>query len=225
MQTTPVPEASVSRYTVDIDLLSPDHSLNQPQIWHRQPGEPLTAYQYFKIFLRLGEGLAKERTLNRVAKQTRRAASYIGQLSFTYNWTIRAKAYDKYWLDREDQARKAAIDENERQWAARTKELRETEWQMSQAMLEKVRQMLRVPLFRETIEETIDGIDPDGRIIIKQVIINEPLDWGATDIARFFEVASKMARLATGQETERKKLKIDVTRMSDEELDEIIANS
>jgi hypothetical protein len=41
-------------------------------------------------------------------------------------------------------------------------------------------------------------------------------------MAKFFEIGSKIARLATGQETDRKKIKIDFGKLSDAELDELL---
>ena len=192
------------------------------RIWYRldAAGESQHAYAYFKAYL----AMQAPRNISRLARHLRMQRSGIARFASIYNWAQRAAAYDDWHTDIELTRMRRNAERRERVWEERRDEQREAEWQIAQALLDKVRQMLTVPLFTETVTEMLKGIDPDGRIIVEQVIRYEPLDWGATDMARFFDVASKMARLATGMDTDQKKLRIDVSTLTDDELERLAAN-
>jgi hypothetical protein len=187
-------------------------------VWRRQNGEPATAYGYFKLYL----NQPTPRKLDKTAKQARVTRSALSVYCAKYKWVERAAAYDDNESTKELERKRRWREAKDLEWSARRDKQREDEWNIAQQFMAKVRQMLSVPLFREEITEYLDGLDEQGRIIIKQVIINEPLDWSPSDMAKFFEVAAKMARLATGMDTDRKRIKIDVSALSDEELDELI---
>jgi hypothetical protein len=186
--------------------------------WRKLPDEPNRAYQYFKLYL----GLPVPRKLDRVAAKTRLSRGAIGAYSAKYKWLERADAYDNNENNKELEKKRRHREKIDEQWLERRDEQRQQEWDIAQQFLNKVRQMLNTPLFRETVTEYLDSLDPQGRIIIKQVITYEPLDWSPSDMAKFFEIGSKIARLATGQETDRKKIKIDFGKLSDAELDELL---
>jgi hypothetical protein len=185
--------------------------------WRRLENEPITAYSYFKHYLTLPQ----PRKVARLAVQLRLHRQGLARYCATYKWVDRAAAYDDFLATKELQRQKLRREKADLEWAARRDEQREQEWDIAQQLLDKVRQMLQVPLFAERTEEILEGLDPQGRIIIRQIIHFEPLDWGATDMARFFEVASKMARLATGMDTDQKKIRIDVAALTDEELERL----
>ena len=185
--------------------------------WYRLKNESPTAYGYFKQYL----ALPVPRSVGRLAKQLRMERTGLARYSADFKWLDRAADYDDYNNERQLDEKRRQRESKDLEWSARRDQQREAEWQIAQDLLDKVRMMLRVPLFKETITENLDGIDEHGRIIIRQIIVNEPLDWSPSDIAKFFEVATKMARLATGMDTDRKRIKIDVSALSDEELDEL----
>ena len=197
-----------------IDLSPPGE-----RVWYRQgsAGESVTAYNYFKMYLRM----PAPRAITRLARQLRLHQNTLLSYSNRFKWVARASAYDDFQTGRELDRQRDQREKRELEWLARRDEQRQQEWDIAQALLERVRLMLNVPLFRETIHEHLKDLDPDGRIIIEQVITFEPLDWSAVDIARFFDVASKMARLATGMDTDQRKLRVDVSALTDDELERL----
>ncbi len=188
------------------------------RIWYRQPKESPRLYSYFKMYLEQ----PVPRKVGRLAKQLRMQHSGLARYCADYKWLERAAAFDDHNNEAKLDRKRREREKQDEVWLARRDEQRQQEWDIAQQFLQKVRQMLNTPLFKETITEYLDSLDPQGRIIIKQVITYEPLDWSPSDMAKFFEIGSKIARLATGQETDRKKIKIDFGKLSDEELDELL---
>lgn len=186
--------------------------------WHRLPDESSKAYSYFKMYL----ALPMPRSIGRLAKQLRMQRAGLGRYSANYKWLDRATAYDDYNSAKELERSRIRREKADLQWQERRDQQRQAEWDIAQQLLDKVRLMLQVPLFKETVRERLKDLDPDGKIIIEQIVTFEPLDWSAVDIARYFEVAAKMARLATGMDTDQKKLRIDVSALSDEELEKLV---
>lgn len=191
----------------------------QDRAWYRliSAGESVQAYGYFKQFL----SMDKPRSISRLARHLRMHRNSLLGYSSRFKWVDRAAAYDDYSSTKELERQRMYREKSELEWAGRRDEQRQQEWDIAQQLLEKVRQMLQVPLFKETISERLADLDPDGKIIIEQIVSIEPLDWSALDIARYFEIASKVARLSTGMATDQKRIRIDVTAMADEELERL----
>ncbi len=200
------------------------------RIWYRLKGEPMVAYRYFKQYL----AMPTPRSMPRLAKHLRMHQNTFLQYSSRFKWIERAEAYDNQQTTKELEKMRVQRELADKKWAERRDEQRETEWNIAQELIEKVKLMLQVPLMKQTMTdyivnieneeidpEVLEGIDKDSVVIVKKVIINEPVDWSAIDISRFFDIASKMARLATGMATEHKKLRIDVSSLTDEELERL----
>lgn len=215
----------------DTDIYDGDVVDAATYTWRRlAPDESIKQYAYFKAYL----GMPLPRNLGRLAKQYRITDSFIRLLSSKFKWRARAADYDDHEAAKIVEQARIYNQKREAEWSKRRDKQREAEWKIAQDLLVKVRSMLQVPLFKQTIVDYIttvenEEIDPDvlekvgsdDVVIIKKVIINEPLDWSAIDIARFFDVASKMARLATGMATEHKQMRIDVSKLTDEELERL----
>jgi hypothetical protein len=193
--------------------------IEQPSyVWRRWSGESNVAYTYFRQYLAQEQ---RPRKIDRLAKQLRMHGNGLRRYSAQFKWLERAAAFDDYNSSKELDKQRRHAELRNLQWEERRDVQREQEWEIAQELLDKVRQMLRVPLFTEHVEELLEGLDPDGRIIVRQMVTVQPLDWSATDMARFFEVASKMARLATGMATDQKRIRIDVAALTDEELEQL----
>ncbi len=192
------------------------------RIWYRMrsAGEGTTSYRYFKFYLMMNQ----PRKLGKLARHLRVSESNLRKYSSDFDWLERAAAFDDYHSEQELTKLRQKQELAERVWADRRNEQREIEWQFAQELLDKVRQMLQVPLFSYTVTETLKDLDQNGRIIVEQIVNVAPLDWGAVDMARFFEVASKMARLATGMDTDQKKVRLDISALTDDELERIAAS-
>lgn len=98
------------------------------------------------------------------------------------------------------------------EWAARQEELRKREWKIAMAALDKAEQMLNFPL-AEFEKTTHVSQAPDGKTTIENVTIVKPARWLFVDAARVLREASRVARLATGQETENTKHSGEVTQI------------
>jgi len=103
-------------------------------------------------------------------------------------WVLRARAEDDY---RQDIIQRVQME--------RQTQLRTREWEMSEKLFERAKQMLTFPLARtETIK------DSQGNPI--QIII-EPVNWKEEDVARTLATASKIARMSTDMPTTQ--IKVD----------------
>lgn len=171
--------------------------------WERRDGEPNKWYDRFQIFLLLGSSRSIHAAYlawrERERKTTRDSAQK--RAGIPKSWLDAAAKWD--WVKRAEQ-----FDENERQnnlmeWTKRREELREMEWKFSQELVDKVRQMLVFPLAK-----TVRTQESDGQTIVTEVY---PTRWSIGDAAKFLEAASKLGRLALGEETERVAHTVDVT--------------
>lgn len=196
----------------DGTVITPDESARP---WARLPEETMHQYRLFKFYLRSGDN--EKRSLQRLAKQLRMVYNTIATLSSRHNWQERAQAYDLYWLEREDVIRARQQDAAERRWAERRIEQREREWGIAEKLVARAQQMLDWPMMIEVIEHQVEELTEEG-IVIKNIITQKPAAWSMRDLATFFELASKFARLAAGMDTDRKRLKVDLGTLTDEEL-------
>jgi hypothetical protein len=89
-------------------------------------------------------------------------------------------AYDEYMRRREED-----------EWIAKRIEIRKQEFDVGQQLMNRAKQMLTLPIIRQT--KTEDG---------KTTII-EPADWRYPDIARVAESASKLQRLGADMATDK----------------------
>lgn len=158
--------------------------------WERRPEEPNKWYDRFERFKLIGpaRSLFAAYAADRARRGRETPARTGVPLSWRYaadhwEWKVRAEAWDE-----------AQRQEQSTEWRRRRDELREQEWKMSQDLLDKARQMLVFPLAKTTRSQ-----QDEGMTVITEV---HPTRWGLADVGRLSEVASKLARLALGEETE-----------------------
>lgn len=168
---------------------------DERQPWELRDGEPIIWHNRLMAWLRHpkrsllavynAERQAQHEKARKSAafKPAQSVPSTWNDIKREYEWDTRARAYDEHRTARE-----------ERLWEKRKRRLREEEWKAYQQLLDKARQMLVFPLAR-THRETSE----DGKTIITTV---NPSKWALRDATAFFELASKLGRLASGQETE-----------------------
>jgi hypothetical protein len=180
--------------------------------WERREGEPNKWLDRFQTYLLLGPSRSlyaaytawRERSGAKSAQK--RAGLPQSRFGLPQSWRLAAEKWQ--W-----QQRAEAFDEHERaqhvaEWTRRRDELREHEWKFSQELLDKARQMLVFPLAK-TVRSTQDG----GQTVVTEVY---PAQWKLSDAARMLEAASKLARLAVGEETERIGIHNDVQITADD---------
>lgn len=151
--------------------------------WEQQDGEPGKAYAAFRLYRDMGP---TSRSIAKVAEQRgeRGSTSRTSLWSSKWRWVERAAAYDA-WVDviRRDE-RERGFREEERLRFQQRRELIQSELDISRKALERVKQGLAGPMFRQRIVE-------DGR-----VTIIEPTKWTFRDLAAVFVLADRRARLA-----------------------------
>ena len=139
-------------------------------------------YGRFREFLRMGKDRSLLGCYNNERVTKGRKGSLHPAMSWRRNcdrwhWRARAAAYD---LEQDRLTQE--------EWEARQAEWRQREWTMGSALYDKAEQMLKFPVTRITSE--------DGRVVMN------PADWKPSDVARYADTGSKLARLAADMETE-----------------------
>ena len=183
-------------------------------IWTRRDGETGTAYAAFSTYRDLGPRRSiaeayRQRTGKESAKQ---AGGHWTRWYRDHQWKTRAEAYDAH-LD--DVKRRAEA----QRWRERGEALVEEQFRLAQAMVKKVQQMLQFPLVRQMVEQTDDKGKP-------QHVTIEPARWTFNSAARLAKVATELGRLAAGlptSTTRQTSYDIDVTQLTDEQLQRIAA--
>lgn len=193
--------------------------------WEQAAGETPKAYDAFCAYRDLGPG----RSLAKTAQKLGRPSGYTRQLETwcsANRWVSRSADYDRY-LEGQKRTRAEAM------WLERAEALREDEWSAREGLLEKARQMAKLPITNQTLKRDVSVKDPEsGEFVTANVVIYKPANWSAGDVPRYLEAASKLGRLATGLGTERTEhtgkggapLDIptlpDVSGLNDEELEQ-----
>lgn len=160
--------------------------------WEQQPGEPDKWYARFLRFRDQGSGRTKATAFRADQAETggnRRAKKLPGSwdvMSKRWEWDARALAWDKHLSD-----------ERQAVWAARLEEQRAAEWEQSRKLLKMAETMLQMPLLRTESSK----VSEDGKTIVTTVIM--PAGWDIRDLQGCLALASKLARLSVGAETDR----------------------
>jgi hypothetical protein len=188
-----------------------------PHPWEQQPDEGDRAFAALTTYLEMG---ANERSLEKVAQKLAKSIPIIKTWSSKYAWSARARAFDAYLRDLELQMQNQEIQDRVKKWATRREQLLEKEWELSQKLLERAREMLEWPLTRQVTEK-------DGKVIVIM-----PMRWNASTAVRYLDLASRLGRLAVGEVTARTasdnsstvKLEkgvsdLDYSKLSDDELE------
>lgn len=179
-------------------------------VWQRQPWDTEVGFYVFQTFYlpQTGQRSVDEayrqyivqkygRSPTRASKTCRRWANALDHLDKpipnALTWAARAQAWDDHLAQQAQE-----------HWAERTQALREREWKLAQALMDKAEQMLKFPL-AEVERTTKVEHTPDGQTIINHITQMNPSRWFFGDAARVIKEASRVARLATGQETENTK--------------------
>lgn len=140
--------------------------------------------------------LGAARSLGVVGQKCNKSVSLLGRWSSRWDWVTRSEAYDAHLDGLRREAREAAAQAEERKWAERQAAQREDEWELREEFAKRLGDMLEKP----------------------------PTRYSNRDMALFAEIISKLGRLATELETERRVTDVDdFSRLSDEELDAYIA--
>lgn len=129
-----------------------------------------------------------------------RQLSQLKEWSTSFHWQQRVAVYD-------EQLRKAERQKVEQLRLKRAAEIAESDWELGEMLRKKAREMLSFPL--AVVErETGKRQTLDGEVTIDMTIV-KPAKWGFADAAKVAEAATKLARLATDQPTDRQHLQID----------------
>ena len=154
-------------------------------IWAQQPEEPDRWYGRFHCYLLLGSGRplagnAKRSLLGCVHEEEKAAKSpkkpcktvpgAWKEAAEKWQWKERASSWDKHQRDQEDLV-----------WQERRRQMREKQWEMSQALMAKAEKMLQFPLTTKELSE-------DGQTVIK------PAKWGFRDAAAMTQLAVALGR-------------------------------
>ena len=166
-------------------------------LYLQQSRETSVAYAAFKIYLELGD----ERSLPQVAGKCRKNVSLINRWSRTWNWVNRVIAWKRFQQRELDKATRKVAEAKAHEWAQREQTLRESEWQMAEQLMEKVNQMLKMPIVRQS--KTTEEVSADGKTIIQHTTIVEPVKFDFGTAAGLVAQVSKLRRLATGIETDK----------------------
>lgn len=165
-------------------------------IWERQPDEPNDWYDRFTLFKLLGSGRSLLAAYN--VDRDRRGQPKTGstpptwrKTQQTWNWKARAEAWD----GRSQQQSEKRWVKKQRDGDRRRAEIRDKSWELSLTLIERAKEMLDYPLIQK-VSESEDG----------KTIIFAPAKWTSRDAISYLELADKLSRSATDQETQQDKV-------------------
>lgn len=170
----------------------------------RIPGESRKANQALQEYFKQ----PTPRSLRRLAEENRRRIAAgepsstprfrsLSEWSMNLSWQARVDAADELLRRQEADARRRLAEEKARLWVDRREELREKDWNQSQALRALADKILEEgPKFIKTTRKTIRGKEGEP---VKEVIT---LALNGEMAIKAMETASKLMRLAAEMETE-----------------------
>ena len=149
-----------------------------PHAFEQQPNESAKAFAAFTVYL----GMGAERSLAAVGKQLGKSEPLMKRWSRKFDWSARVQAHAAHLALVERETTDALTRGKSAEWLKRQQDLREAEWLMHEKCIAAAERGLAVFMEREKVYANL------------------------SDIARMFEVASKMGRLACGLATDKTEL-------------------
>jgi hypothetical protein len=122
--------------------------------------------------------LGPQRSMEAAAKNLQKTLGTLRHWSERHGWVARAADYDALCVEQEMAVQEVLRKSRAVDWVKRQESLKEAEWEIAERCIEKAKDLLGRPDVR----------------------------WSGGDIAKLLDVASKLARLATGMETDRREL-------------------
>ena len=168
-----------------------ESTLTKSRPWHRRKTETSQQFRAFTIYLETGGSHidvsnALYRTGESAANLYKKAPGNIAKWATKHQWLQRRLAYS----DHLDQVRQKAVENEIRQdgadWAKRRGELDDKIMRASEAILERINEMLSFPLVRKQTER--EEKDTAGNIV-KKITIQEPARWNLGTVAPLLAVA------------------------------------
>lgn len=168
--------------------------------WQRIEGEGTQAFDAFLCYLYLEP---RERSIDRAwadsqgqHKGNKRATGRWTAWSSEFKWVERANAYDDHLAALQFVTRQELEMAKAREAVLRRENIQGLERELAETLIERVREMLRLPITRK-----IASKDGDGFTI-------EPVRFTARDIVVYIEAADKLYRLSAGMHTEHSRMDV-----------------
>lgn len=122
--------------------------------------------------------LGPQRSQEVAAANLRKCVGTLRRWAESHAWVARARDYDAFAVETERELAVVALKSKAVDWAKRQDKLKEAEWAAAEEAIELCRKLMRSCALKATLG----------------------------DVAKLLDVASKLARLATGMETDRKEV-------------------
>ncbi|MGE0131924.1 MAG: hypothetical protein AB7U82_27890 [Blastocatellales bacterium] len=157
------------------------------ETWLRQPHESARAFKAFESYRDAGA----ERSLQSVAVQIGRTSRTVERYSAAHNWVDRAKDFDLYQQNRQqelfDNELRADARAEAEKWRQRRIEYREAAFVRAEKLLQRADEMMKFPL--QQVERKGDN---------GETVIIKPYRWNANSIVHLNRLANELIVMATG---------------------------
>lgn len=178
------------------------------KLWEQQADEPDLHYRVFRRWLLQDEPRdIHEAYRDEIGKQYHRKKRVYAPadiLAAVPGWEVRARAWDI------EQARRDTY-----YWQQARREIRMNEYAVSQALMDRAKEMLQWPIYTD---EVIESEDEAGSFT---TIIRKPAKWAFRDVSGMVKVASEIQRLAAEMESSISKLVIAFSPQAFEAMTEL----
>lgn len=151
---------------------------------YQQPWEDEISFKVFRHWLLMGEPRDVDLAWKVVMGRDEAAPWHLVQEMNAESYKMLQDGIEITWADR---LREMQLDQARYEialWEERKKEIRQREYKVAQALLDRAEEMLAYPIYRDEISE-------DG-----QVVIRYPTKWSIKDTANMVKVASEIQRVA-----------------------------
>jgi hypothetical protein len=157
-------------------------------IYTKRVGESQKAFAAYCEYREMGA----ERSLEAVHRKFGKSSRLLARWSSYWSWVKRAAAYDADLAKKEHAAKEYALEAESKKWVEREIAMRETYWQLSMQVVDKIRQILLFPL--QTVERKQTQASEDGKTIINNITIIKPINFTQRDAGMMLKAAFEVTK-------------------------------
>ena len=157
-------------------------------VYSRRIGESQKAFAAYCEYRDMGA----ERSIEAVHRKFGKSSRLLARWSSYWSWVERAAGYDADLAEKERAAKQYALEKESQKWAEREIAMRETYWQLSLQMVDKIKSILQFPLTQ--VERKQTQTSEDGKTIINNYTTIKPINFSQRDAGIIAKVAFEMSK-------------------------------
>ncbi len=167
---------------------------DEKKSWHQRKNESARQFELFEYYLSLEPA---HRSFHSVSEKFALSRVYVERIAKKFLWTERSRNRNNYFVEKADEVAANAVKDAEFDFVAWEEQKNIRFRVLTDSLLEKCEQMLKVPIQQTTVEKIAvvhpdtgeKFLDKNGDVVYQTITTVKPGRWNASDTVRFAEAA------------------------------------